>query len=417
MQDTVEVQQQYSSKTDIYKIASFDYEIIEEKKRPILHQEARLLYINKGKGKFKINEKEYAVKENMLISVMPWDYTEIPEVKETFQYYLVVYNSFLIHNVMKSIMNIDGEEIPLLNTMMEHPVLYLEGKDIENIKELLYKLREETGIESTLEFPEKRQFSTICMVNLLVGIIINFCRLAKSQQKEYAVSYEEDKKARVYKYIFTHLSEKITLSKLSKLFYMSESTISKYIMDTTGLTFNNLLNEIRIVKTMNYLLYTDYTLEELASLLGYVDAAHISKVFESRMENKISEYRKVYQKVLKICNMKERRLGYDITSYVIENHKEELTAKGVADHFHISIIELNSILIFQTERNFTDFLNFLRVNSACELLLSTNEAITDIAIEVGYNTVKTFTRNFVHYKHMNPSNYRKTIALEDVGKE
>lgn len=62
-------------------------------------------------------------------------------------------------------------------------------------------------------------------------------------------------------------------------------------------------------------------------------------------------------------------------------------------------------------------MNFLRVNSACELLTSTDMAITDIAIEVGYNTVKTFTRNFVHYKHMNPSNYRKQITLEDAGKE
>lgn len=417
MQDTLEVQQQYSSRTDIHKIASFDYEIIEGKKRPILHQEARFLYINKGKGRIKINEREYTVKENTLISLAPWDYTEIPEVKETFQYYLVVYNSFLITHMIKSAMNIEGENVPLLQTMTEHPLVYLEGKEAEGMKELFRKLREEVGIESTLDFPEKRQLSTIYTANLLIEIMIGFCRLTSNEHKENAVSYEEDKKARIYKYIFTHLSEKITLNKLSKLFYMSESTISKYIMDTTGLTFNNLLNEIRVAKTMNYLLYTDYTLEELASILGYVDAAHISKVFESRVENKISDYRKTYQKVLKICNIKERRMSYEVTSYVIENHREELTAKVVADHFHISVTELNGILIFQTERNFTDFLNFLRINSACELLVSGDTAITDIAIEVGYNTVKTFTRNFVHYKHMNPSNYRKNISLEYAGKE
>lgn len=406
----VEVQQQYISRTDIYKIASFDYEIIEEKKRPILHQEARLIYINKGKGKFKINEKEYEVKENMLISITPWDYTEVSEVKETFQYYLVIYNSFLVNNVIKSAMDVDGGESAFFSSMMENPVLYLKGKEVENIKSLFRKIQEEVGTESTLEAPENEKFSTIYTISILIELIVGFCRLLEGRGEDYAVKYEEDKKARVYKYIFTHLSEKITLSKLSKLFYMSESTISKYIMDTTGLTFNNLLNEIRITKTMNYLLYTDYTLEELASLLGYVDAAHISKVFESRMENKISDYRKTYQKALKICNIKERRLGYDITSYVVNNHKEELTAKMVADHFHISVVELNNILIFQTERNFTDFLNFLRVNSACELLTSTDAAITDIAIEVGYNTVKTFTRNFVHYKHINPSNYRKKLS-------
>lgn len=417
MQDTIEIQQPYGSKTDIYKIASFDYEIIEEKKRPILHQEARLLYINKGKGKIKINEKEYEVKENMLISIAPWDYSEIPEVTETFQYYLVVYNSFLITNVVKSIMNVDGDALPLLKKASEKPVLYLEGNDADTVKGLFRKLREEVGIECTLDIPEKKCFSNVYTVNLLVEIIIYVCRLAIDEKNEVRGTYEEDKKVRIFKYIFAHLSEKITLTKLSKLFYMSESTISKYIMDTTGLTFNNLLNEIRITRTMNYLLYTDYTLEELAAILGYVDAAHISKVFESRMENKITEYRKTYQKVLDICNIKERRMGYDVASYIVNAHKEELTAKAVAEHFQISVTELNSILLFHVERNFNDFLNFLRVNSACELLASNDMAITDIAIEVGYNTVKTFTRNFVHYKHMNPSNYRKTVVLEKDGRE
>lgn len=413
MRDTVEVQQQYSLRADIHKIASFDYEIAEEKTRPILHQEARLLYINKGKGRLKVNEKEYAVKKNMLVSVTPWDCTEISEVKETFQYYLVVYNSFLLNNVIKSIMNPDGEDVSVIQCMEENPVIYLEGKDAENIKGLFHKIQEEAGTESILEFPEKQQCSEIYLINLLVEIIVSAYRLAGQGAKEHELRKEGDKRARIYKYIFAHLSEKITLTKLSKLFYMSESTISKYIMDTTGLTFGNLLNEIRITKTMNYLLYTDYTLEELAVLLGYVDAAHISKLFEGRMESKISDYRRTYQKVLKICNMKERRMGYEVAAYMIDNHKEKLAAKAVADHFRISVVELNSILLFQMERNFIDLLNFLRVNSACKLLVSTDMAITDIAIEVGYNTVKTFSRNFVNYKHMNPSNYRKLVRLED----
>jgi transcriptional regulator GlxA family with amidase domain len=131
------------------------------------------------------------------------------------------------------------------------------------------------------------------------------------------------------------------------------------------------------------------------------------------MGNKISEYRKTYQKVLKICNLKERRLGYDIVSYVVDNHKEELHARRVAEQFGISLTDLNRILLFHTERNFTDFLNYLRINSACELLVATELPLVDIAVEVGYNTVKTFTRNFVYYKQMNPSSYRKTVTLGD----
>ncbi len=36
--------------------------------------------------------------------------------------------------------------------------------------------------------------------------------------------------------MYNHLSEKLTLSNLSKLFFMSESSISNYITLTTGLS-------------------------------------------------------------------------------------------------------------------------------------------------------------------------------------
>ena len=63
MEQKIELQQQFCSKADNRKFCSFDYQIIEEKTRPILHQTSRFLYINKGKGKIKINEKEYELKE------------------------------------------------------------------------------------------------------------------------------------------------------------------------------------------------------------------------------------------------------------------------------------------------------------------------------------------------------------------
>lgn len=413
MENTIEVQHQFCSETDERKFCSFNYEIIEEKRRPLLHQTSRFLYFNKGKGKIKVNEAEYEIKENTIVGVLPWDCTEITEVKDTLQLYVVIYNHVLINGVIKSLFNVSNEEVPTIIKTKEHPVVYCNDKYHKLLKELFHKIRVEIGLECTMEFPEQKSFQNIYAVNLLVELIILFCRAGEEPSKTIPNIVEEDRRSQIFKYIYTHLSEKITLNKLSKLFYMSESSISRYIMDTTGLTFNNLLNEIRVAKTLNYLMYTDYTLEELANILGYVDAAHISKVFESRMENKITDYRKTYQTVLQACNIKERKIGYRVVSYVVDNHKEEITAQSVASEFDITVVELNRILLLQTEKNFFEFLNFMRINSACQLLVSTNMAITDIAIEVGYNTVKTFTRNFVHFKNITPSSYRKKVKLDE----
>jgi len=46
-------------------------------------------------------------------------------------------------------------------------------------------------------------------------------------------------------------------------------------------------------------------------------------------------------------------------------------------------------------------------------LLKTDMQITDIAFEVGYNTVKTFNRNFLKYQKMLPTEFRKNLKLQD----
>ena len=65
------------------------------------------------------------------------------------------------------------------------------------------------------------------------------------------------------------------------------------------------------------------------------------------------------------------------------------------------------------EKDFSDFLNFLRINRACTLLKTTSRSVTDIAFEVGYNTVKTFNRNFLKFRGMSPSAFRQEIALQE----
>ena len=412
MEQKTELQNQFCSRVDEHKFCSFDLQIIEEPTSPILHQTSRFLFINRGRGKIKINEVEYDVKPNTLISLLPFDCTEVTAVKDTLQFYIVVYSFVVINNVIKSIFNVDNKQISIVQKIQENPIVYCDEKKRQDILEVMNKIKGEVGVESTLQFPEKKELHSVYIVNLLVELMVLSQREITQNELASIAATKKGEKTEIFRYIYTHLNEKITLSKLSKLFYMSESSISKYIMETTGLTFNNLVNEIKIAKTLNYLMYTDYTLEELAMILGYVDAAHISKVFESRVGAKISEYRRTYQAVLGVCNLEERRIGYNIVTYIVENQREEISAQLVAKKFEISVADLNKILLLQVEKNFIEFLHSLRINSACQLLINTDMTITDIAIEVGFNTVKTFTRNFVLQKGITPNNYRMKVRSE-----
>ena len=90
----------------------------------------------------------------------------------------------------------------------------------------------------------------------------------------------------------------------------------------TGLSFFDLLNEMRIGKTADYLLYTDLTLKELAEILGYVDESHISKVFAARLGTRIGQYRATYQKVQNICQLEESRLGCSLVNHIYRHYRE-----------------------------------------------------------------------------------------------
>lgn len=264
--------------------------------------------------------------------------------------------------------------------------------------------REEIGIESSKNLHAEKELENIAVLNLIVYLTVIFTRAA-TEQPESGRSECVDS-VDILRYMYLHCNEKLTLKKIAQQFYYSESTVSAHITQMTGLSFFDLLNEMRICKTVNYLLYTDLTLRELAEILGFVDESHISKVFATRVGDRIGQYRATYQKVQNICHIEEERIGYTIVNYIYRNYASPLTAKSVAAKFQITVPKLQQLLVEQVEFNFEDFLNQIRVNHACELLITTELTVLDVALDVGYNSQKTLTRNFVKLKVMTPSAFR-----------
>jgi len=60
-----------------------------------------------------------------------------------------------------------------------------------------------------------------------------------------------------------------------------------------------------------------------------------------------------------------------------------------------------------TGNTFTDFVNRVRINRACHLLMETDRLVTHICYEVGFNNVANFNRRFLEIKGMTPSEFRR----------
>lgn len=412
LKDIIKMQSQSRSDFDKSSICSIQREIIEEATTPLIHQMSRFLLINEGHGYLTLQGKQYELKPGTLVSILPWQTSDVIQVDEPLKYYLMKYYFDGANNIIKSYYNTTNEHININGDITKRPVIWLDDEQLKNMNRLFSDIRYEQKKKQMNDNGYDKGLSDIYLMNKVVEIIIQFIRLGTLNNPDEKMIQSVIDNSEIIQYIYNHLSEKITLKRLSGIFYQSESSISNYINQTTGLSFFDLINEMRIGKTANFLIYTDLTMDELAEILGFVDSAHISKVFNSRIGMKANEYRKTYQKVNDICKIKETKTSFEMIDYIYRNSSEELTPKSVADKFGMTVKNLNKILMYQVEKNYEDFLNFIRINRASELLLSTDMTITQIAIEVGYNNSKTLNRNFLKFRLKTPGVFRQTVELQ-----
>lgn len=87
-------------------------------------------------------------------------------------------------------------------------------------------------------------------------------------------------------------------------------------------------------------------------------------------------------------------LIYSVMTYLLSHFQEELTLGSVAEALGINKFALSKVFsgIFHT--NFNQYLNEIRLNYASSLLENTDRRITDIYLEAGFESQRTFNRAF-----------------------
>ena len=86
---------------------------------------------------------------------------------------------------------------------------------------------------------------------------------------------------------------------------------------------------------------------------------------------------------------------------------QPISAADMATELGMSESRFSRFFRRATGNTFTDFVNRVRINRACQLLMETERRITDICYEVGFNNVANFNRRFLEIKGLTPSEFRK----------
>jgi AraC-like DNA-binding protein len=96
--------------------------------------------------------------------------------------------------------------------------------------------------------------------------------------------------------------------------------------------------------------------------------------------------------------------------FIVENQAEDLCLGQVAKAVNTSVFHFCKMFKKTTGLNFTEYVSRVRVEKARNLLLNPNLRISEIAYEVGFQSLTHFNRVFKKITGQSPTDYRGQLA-------
>jgi len=94
-------------------------------------------------------------------------------------------------------------------------------------------------------------------------------------------------------------------------------------------------------------------------------------------------------------------------NFIVHNYSSQFTLTQLANQVDMSERTFSRFFRSATGNSFTDFVNRLRINKACQLLMETERYVSNICYESGFNNVANFNRRFLELKGMTPKQFRQ----------
>ena len=111
------------------------------------------------------------------------------------------------------------------------------------------------------------------------------------------------------------------------------------------------------------------------------------------------------------CQVGSNDLIYQTVSYISANFRKSFLLEDMAKDLGVSKYVLSRVFSKTFHRIFNQYLNDARLGYAKQRLENTNDPITTICLDSGYESQRTFNRVFKEKYMVSPSEYRKKLLL------
>ncbi|MCY4781486.1 AraC family transcriptional regulator [Sphingobacterium sp. UT-1RO-CII-1] len=103
-----------------------------------------------------------------------------------------------------------------------------------------------------------------------------------------------------------------------------------------------------------------------------------------------------------------------VIKYALDNYKRNLTVDEVSSLIHMTSTAFCKFFKKHTQKTFVTFLNEVRVEKACQLLVNKRvESISEAAYQCGFNTAVHFNRVFKNIMKVSPTEFVAQRSIEE----
>jgi AraC-like DNA-binding protein len=99
---------------------------------------------------------------------------------------------------------------------------------------------------------------------------------------------------RIFEYINIHFAQRLALEEVAEAINITPASLSRFVKMSTGLTFTDNLNEIRLGHVSRMLIETTHSIAEVAFECGFNNLANFNRVFKKRNKCTPGEFRTRY---------------------------------------------------------------------------------------------------------------------------
>ncbi len=239
------------------------------------HYYSEIIYITKGKVAVTCNNRTALLEEGDLCYIYPLQLHAVAKADEAPAEHAVL--RFDIHTIHIPRIFLSQMYDCFIRRTQENDFCIVLKKEQMDLAKIDAQIRQIVN-----EYQEKKEFYSLQIQADIYTILIEIARKMEKDSAPVTGGHlnQNDAFYHILEYIDTHSGEPLEIQKLADMCHMSYSHFAKLFRECYGRSCGEYITYIRLNKAQDYLLHTDYDLNEIALETGFFDASHFIRTYK-----------------------------------------------------------------------------------------------------------------------------------------